>query len=917
MSRKYLSLGASAIALSLAVSSYAEAQQSLPTINVGGARKNTRKVVSSGLPTGGRATGVSSAIGGNGGGVGGFVPDRYTEPKPAPFSRTLPANIPAVVESRTREEIFKTVNLMTSAEAFRYLPSVMIRERYIGDNNAIVTMRTNGTTESAQTLVYANGVLLSNLLGNNFNFPPRWGFVSPEEIDRIDVIYGPFSALYQGNSVSGVITMTTKMPDSREIHVRGLGAGQQWSLYNHSSVPLNGNINVYYGDRINDFRYILTYNHLNAQSQPQTYAGNQLTPGGTATIPAFGGYQDYNMYGVPRVITGSNGAVTQTQDLAKVRMSYDITPKDRVEMMSGYWTQQQDLNSQSYVTTTNGVPIYNTQGTTSALKVGPFTNTEGALTPGHYGSQHVMNALTMKRDSGGKFDYDFTLTSYNYLRDFANSAQQYGFLPSTAVNKDGSPKNFTVNPMGQNTRLDGTFWRTGDARFIYRPETEFHGKHEISFGTHSDEYSLNQNQQLSAFWPSNYSLGIYNRSGGKSTLNGIYVQDAWKVLPSWKVTLGARDDYWNAFNGYGNSSGLTSTYVSAFNSSTTGYPLTAVTNGAASAWTGTSFKTASKNGFQPKAALEYDMTKEINIRGSFGRAYRMPTVAELFLNSGQTGAQTINNPNLQPQTSSAYDLTGKYRKVDAFNGAVGLFEPRVSLFMEDRWNSMFSQTVFNSSGVNTTQVANIGRSRFKGIEAELVTKDMFIPGLDYSGSITFTDAHILSNNQNVAPYFTANVFGNNTGCWPGVCQTNGPLLAGNQYPRIPRIRIRSMLTYSPTKEFSAAFGARFATATFTTLANIDFNHNNYGNSDSQYLFFDAKLNYKFQKDWTATVGIDNIGSYKAFVTPNPYPLRTYFVGVRYDFAGPDDAKISANQLGNSGAYAQGGPGSGNPSGTVR
>jgi iron complex outermembrane receptor protein len=87
------------------------------------------------------------------------------------------------------------------------------------------------------------------------------------------------------------------------------------------------------------------------------------------------------------------------------------------------------------------------------------------------------------------------------------------------------------------------------------------------------------------------------------------------------------------------------------------------------------------------------MTKELNLRGSFGRAYRMPTVAELFLNSGQTGATTIANPNLQPQVSSAYDLTGVYRKVDAFNGAVGLLQPRISLFMEDRWNAIFSQSI--------------------------------------------------------------------------------------------------------------------------------------------------------------------------------------------------------------------------------
>ena len=46
----------------------------------------------------------------------------------------------------------------------RYLPSVEVRERFIGDRNGIVSTRTTGTLESARSLVYADGILLSNLL---------------------------------------------------------------------------------------------------------------------------------------------------------------------------------------------------------------------------------------------------------------------------------------------------------------------------------------------------------------------------------------------------------------------------------------------------------------------------------------------------------------------------------------------------------------------------------------------------------------------------------------------------------------------------------------------------------------------------------------------------------------------------------
>ena len=81
-------------------------------------------------------------------------------------------------------------------------------------------MRMYGVNSSAETIVYADGLLLSNFLTNSCCPGPRWGMVSPESIDRVYVIYGPFSALYPGNSVGGVVLMTTHMPAKMEARVK-------------------------------------------------------------------------------------------------------------------------------------------------------------------------------------------------------------------------------------------------------------------------------------------------------------------------------------------------------------------------------------------------------------------------------------------------------------------------------------------------------------------------------------------------------------------------------------------------------------------------------------------------------------------------------------------------------------------------
>ena len=109
---------------------------------------------------------------------------------------SLPTQIPATMEGVTRDEIARTVNAFDSEDALKYLPSLLVRKRYVGDyNHAILSSRASGTGNSARSAVYADGLLLSNYLGNGvggLSFPPRWGMVTPEEVERVDVMYGPF-----------------------------------------------------------------------------------------------------------------------------------------------------------------------------------------------------------------------------------------------------------------------------------------------------------------------------------------------------------------------------------------------------------------------------------------------------------------------------------------------------------------------------------------------------------------------------------------------------------------------------------------------------------------------------------------------------------------------------------------------------
>jgi iron complex outermembrane receptor protein len=149
---------------------------------------------------------------------------------------SLPTQIPTTIEGIKGTEVAEKINATDAEDAIKYFPSLLVRKRYIGDyNHAVLSSRASGTGNSARSMVFADGILLSNYLGNGATFTPRWGMVTPEEIERVDVLYGPFSAAYAGNSVGAVVDYVTRMPKAFEAHAKVGYFTQPFTLYGTSA----------------------------------------------------------------------------------------------------------------------------------------------------------------------------------------------------------------------------------------------------------------------------------------------------------------------------------------------------------------------------------------------------------------------------------------------------------------------------------------------------------------------------------------------------------------------------------------------------------------------------------------------------------------------------------------------------------
>src|SRR5262249_55524588 len=153
-----------------------------------------------------------------------------------------------------------------------YLPSLFLRKRNEGDTQATMATRTWGVSSSARSLVFADGIPLTALVANNNTIGgPRWGLVSPEEISRIDVMYGPFSAAYAGNSMGAVVEITTRQPDSLAGSIEETGMLQPFSLYGTRRTFGTEQINGTLGDRFNKWSFWASANYQESRSQPLAY----------------------------------------------------------------------------------------------------------------------------------------------------------------------------------------------------------------------------------------------------------------------------------------------------------------------------------------------------------------------------------------------------------------------------------------------------------------------------------------------------------------------------------------------------------------------------------------------------------------------------------------------------------------------
>lgn len=607
-------------------------------------------------------------------------------------------------------EDFGAVNAVNVEDLMRYAPNFFVRKRYIGDANGVPGFRGTHSTQSARTLVMVDGFVVSNFLGNSFSFPPKWGVVGPGEVQQFDIVYGPYSARYPGNSMGGVVSITTRAPQADEAFFNAQVFAQPYEQYGTEATFSGQSLEAGLGWRPNDGPFALraSWRHFENVGQPMSWY--QMVPSAAASgTLVTGGVIDPDLV-VQAPIYAAESPDQNTQDQVRLRADLDLG-RWSVQALGVYWTTQSDRTApEIYIRDGAGRPV--TSGVVSfagrnwSLNAAPFATTERV---------EILSGLSA---SGPLLGFDASVHVSRFWQD-KDEARQSNSYDSGASNGAGR---LTVQDTPQWTTLDVAL------------ERDF-GRHAFAFGATLYEYQTGADVFSTTNWRTSEGGVRTNTSGGSTRLQGLWVEDDVQLGAALSLTAGLRLDRWQAFDGR-------------------------VGRQVGSAFVTQQFPERDETDLNGSLSGQWSFLPGWVGQLSLATATRFPTVGELFQGTLRSdGAFDLNSfdPNLRPERSRDANLL-----VRRDWGPVRLTG---SVFYQHVDDALFRQTGFNPLGVIVSSNQNIDEVRQIGIEAILETQGAFVDGLDADINVAFIDAEILRNRALVAsegkqfpriPYWRAN-----------------------------------------------------------------------------------------------------------------------------------------------------------------
>lgn len=434
----------------------------------------------------------------------------------------IASEAPATVTVVTAKEI-ENKNVHRIEEALAGVPGVFVRglggEQPSNYMNSI-TMR--GIPGDSRTGVLVDGVAINNPFSGGVNMSA----VPINDILQIEVVPGPFSSLYGGAGMSGVVNIITKTPERREISIKG-DAGS----HNFKSLDLG------FRDKLSDTIGIsLSYGHKESDGYVNEYVTK--TPSGAGGTAVSGWQKTNTSSGATTYIIGDKGKEAWEQDNYGAKFYLKLSPVSKLILATSYLTHRtKDGQGNSYLTTA---------GT-------PFANGVASID----GKKSTINATDFLKTTNGE---DLTRYAATYETQLANDFK----LKANLSYQSNEYWYTSIDSSATNT--------SGTGKFTDIPSKKIDGDVQVSFPVASNQYlvvgvsandsTLNKKLYSLANWREKDNKGtVSDWADGNSQSMAAYVQDEIAISDKLTVYGGARYDSWSTDGAY-NIAGALSTFDS-------------------------------------------------------------------------------------------------------------------------------------------------------------------------------------------------------------------------------------------------------------------------------------------------------------------------------------------------------------------
>lgn len=591
---------------------------------------------------------------------------------------------------------FEAINAINTEDLMKYAPNFYVRKRYVGDANGTPGFRGTHTAQSARTLVLLDGFVVSNFLSSGHANAPKWNMVGPGEVRQFDIVYGPYSARYTGNSMGGVVSITTREPEKTEAFAtvqafshpyKQYGTDQTYNGYSfEGGVGLkadNGFTGRLTYRRLDNVGHNMQFSQLVASSGPGVaVTGAVIDPGLIPTAPAT----------VPTPVGGAYAPDHTFQDQVRGTVGYDFGNGWTAKGVLSLWnTASDDTAPQTYLRDAAGNPVFD-----GKVVVGGVTYTAGAgLGLSLIEKREILGGLKLQGPVAG---WDVSANLSHYWID--NQTTRSSTTRTTGV----------ANGAGTYQKLGATGWWTGDAT----AERDV-GPHHLAVGLNTNLYETNQDSFNVLNWRASSGRTFSAATYGKTSLIGVFAEDKIELSDTASLTAGLRYDRWRAFDG-------------------------GVARLASGARKDQAYAERDDDSLSPKLSLQWEFTPGWQAQLSLAQATRFPTVGELYQGKlDALGNFDVNSfdPNLKAEKSNDANLLVRHD--------FGPVRMTGSLFYQSVDDAIFSLQGLNQFGVLTSSFKNIDRVRQYGVELIAEARDVLVPGLDIDANVAWIDEITVRN----------------------------------------------------------------------------------------------------------------------------------------------------------------------------